>query len=72
MIDPAQYMNGTLDSSKKTRWTRSFSKIVLGRNLSAGLARVRGHNQGTVQCYVDIHTWTYPGGGGGGMQKRME
>ena len=57
MIDPAQYMHGTLDSSQKTRWTRSFSKIVLGGNLSAGLARVRGH--------VDLHTWTYPGGDGG-------
>ena len=26
-VDPAQYMNGTLDSSQRTRWTRSFSNI---------------------------------------------
>ena len=27
MIDPAQYMSGTLNSGQKARWTRSFSNI---------------------------------------------
>ena len=27
MVDPAQYMNGTLDSSQKTRCARQFSNI---------------------------------------------
>ena len=27
MVDPAQYMRGTLNSGQKARWTRSFSNI---------------------------------------------